>query len=308
MKASNLLFVLTALVCGLLLPQQVRAGSTITGATSITYDADSNIVTGTTMTELDYASQDWYQAVVRGTILDSNNNALASSGTLHDIDRDGTVSATLEVTGTDQMQYTMTGYHIALADIQDYVSGGSYVDYWGFQKVYNGENSYYLYMPFFAPGPGGSIRLRAISLGKTYATVQAKPKVTSGTPTFSSNSIAVTTGSTTLNTEISASTIGLQSGDYAVVEVIQETGNSTAVSFPNPPGQVQNVPLVLGNHTTASFTISAVSATGTYTFTVRIADIFRPSTNGGAPTSLLNNNGVTVNTNGVTSGTLTVHP
>ncbi len=306
MKAPNLLFVLMALVCGLLLPQQARAGSTITGTTSITYDAYSNVVSGMTMTELDYASQDWYQAIVSGSITDSNGTRLASSGTLHDIDRDGIVSATEEVTGTDQMQYRMTGNHIAIADIQDFVIGATYIDYWGFQPIFNGENYYYLYMPFYAPGPSRSTRSRNISLGKTYANVQAKPKVSSGTPTLSSNSIAVTTGSTTLNTDISASTIGLQSGDYAVIEVIQETGSSSAVSFPNPPGQVQTIPLALGNHTTASFTISAVNAVGTYTFTVRIADILRPGTNGGPPTSILNS--TTVNTNGITSGTLTVHP
>lgn len=311
MKASNLLFVLMALTCGLLLPQQARAGSTITGATSITYDADSNIVTGTTMTELDYASQDWYQSVVSGSIKDSNNNVLASSGVLHDIDRDGTVSATVEVTGTDQMEYTMTGSHIALADIQDYVSRGTYIDYWGFQKVYNGEDYYYIYMPFFAPGPGGSIRNRTISLGKTYANAQAKPRLGIESTTFSASSVARTGGSTNLTTSISA-TPGTKPGDQIVVEVTHITGDSTfTYSGIQVSGQTATTTLAPGDKVNVTFTITTASdnqGTGNNTFRVRIYDILRPNGQGGL-TSVYNNNYYTgVSADGATTSVLKVNP
>jgi hypothetical protein len=291
---------LAALVCLLAFSGQARATANINGSTSISYDPWTNLVTGVTTTELDYASQDWYQARVNGSITDANGSLLAGTFA-NDVDRDGTVSVTMQGSAVDQMEYTCTGTHIALADIQDYFQGHYYyVDNYNF-GYYQSESTYRLFFYTFAGvGPMKRRSSRSLDLGKTFATVLAKPRIASAKPTFTPTSIAVNSQATQVDTAISASTVGLQSGDYAVVEIVQETLGATVTYA--PPGQVIEVPLVLGGPANARFTITSVSAAGPFDFTVMISDIRRPNGQGGYQSIL---NQVTVNP-GQTS-TLTVH-
>jgi len=162
------------------------------------------------------------------------------------------------------------------------MSTSYYIDYWGFQPIFNGEDYYYLYMPFFAPGPGGSIRNSTISLGKTYANVDAKPRVAVGTPTLSNDPVTVNAPQTTLTVPISASSVGLQDGDYAVVEVIDETTGAT-IDFTGGPSK--SVTLSRGGTATTAFQVVSASE-ATHNLRVRIADILRPNPQGN-PISIL---------------------
>jgi len=186
-----------------------------------------------------------------------------------------------------------------------------YIDYWSFQQFFNGEDYYYLYMPFFAPGPGGSIRNSTISLGKTYANVQAKPRLGIESTTFSNPSVAKTGGSTDLSATISA-TPGANPGDQVVVEITHTTGNSTfTYEGAQGAGQRTTVPLTSGGNVIATFKITTASnnqGTGDNTFRVRIYDILRPNGQGGF-TSVYNSGYYTgVSTDGVTTSALKVNP
>lgn len=289
---------------------QTNAQAVITGSTLVSYNAFANTVTSISTTELDFAAQDFYTGRVIGTLSDANGNGTnASAG---DTDGDGIASVTLQLPGQDQMTYLARGTYGARVEIQDVAQGVRYLDGWNFQNVYAGGEggySYWLYMPFYGPGPLRYTNLRNLSLGSTSpATIQAKPRVESQTPTFSDDDIMVdsplstTNESTVVMTQVQASSKGLQTGDRVEVEIITRTGNNGAITWTNGR-QVETVNLVLGGSTTVSFPISGISQAGTYTFTTRITDVQRPNGQGGYMSIY---SSVTTNDPGMTSGNLTV--
>ena len=292
-------------------PAQTQAQSVITGSTLISYDAFSNIVTAVSTTELDYAAQDWYSGRVSGSIKDASGNVLAS-GYASDIDRDGTVSVTMQTAGQDQMTYSAQGQYSALVDIQDPALGGYYIDHWNYQNVYRGGEggtNYYIYVPFYAFGPSQRTRLRSLHLGQTNpATVQARPRIESSAPTVMPSTVTVTNSAASVESIVNATTDGLKEGDRAVVEVVKTSVNSSAVTFaPNADGssgQVQRVALTPGGSTAARFNISGVSSAGSYTFRVTVTDVERRNAQG-AYQSVFNQ--VTITSNNSTA-TLTVNP
>lgn len=292
MRTSKPFAALAAVCACLMLGAQARAASVITGSTSISYNAATNTVTGVTTTELDYSAQDWYMGRVNGRVTDANG-AMVAALNASDTDRDGVATATMQTTGVDQMTYTCTGFHLALADILDPALGpGYYIDYWDFTQVFVGpEGGYYhLYQPFYGYGPRRDIRNRNISLGRTFASVQARPRIGLAEQKFEPPAIgrgAATPNSSDLKFKITATTAGLQAGDFAVVEVSQEAGNG---AFTITPGITTNVPLNPGGASDGSFTFSQATSDGTYTYRVRIQDIRRPSpTNPNSSTSIFAN-------------------
>ena len=287
---------------------QSGAQSVITGSTLISYNAYSNTVTSVSTTELDFAAQDYYTGRVFGALSDSNGNGTNASA--YDTDADGTVSVTLQMPGEydaltssgDGRIYSARGTYGARVDIRDPAQGVRYMDYWNFQQVYAGGEggySYWIYMPFIGPGPLRYTNLRNLGLGSASpATIQVKPKVEVSKPTVSPATVTVNNSSATVSTTISATTNGLQTGDVAVIEVIDQNVNSP-VTFINSPGQVITVTLDRGGTVGANFSISGISSPGTYSFRVYISDILR---NG---QSILNRVNV-VNNND--SATITVNP
>jgi hypothetical protein len=174
MKLPKLIAVLATLFLCLLAPRLSDAQSVVTGYTSSSFDFSTGIMTGVVTTELDYSAQDYYQARVSGSIMaDASSTTLAStSGS--DIDRDGTVSLTMQAPGSYGDGYTVRGNHSAIADIQDYSIGtGYYIDRWNFTQVAaNSEGLYYwVYQPFYGYGPSRRVSNRSIFLGATFAFV-----------------------------------------------------------------------------------------------------------------------------------------
>jgi subtilase family serine protease len=145
-------------------------------------------------------------------------------------------------------------------------------------------------MPFYAYGPRKNTRLTNLLISNTFATVQAKPRIDAGTPTATPNPVTTTNPQSSLTAPITASTVGLEQGDFAVVEVINDTAGGT-VTYADGP--VKNVPLVLGGTTTVTFNVTSATV-GSHTLRVRIADIMRPNPNG-PPTSILSRTAVDPN-------------
>src|SRR5215207_4198905 len=124
----------TAFVVCFLFAPLVSAQSVIRGYASCSYDYDTHLVTGVVTTELSYSAQDWYQGMVAGSLY-TDENVLLANGSLKDLDRDGTVSKTMQATDNSSLGYTAKGTNVAIADIQDYAIGTYYIDYWNFQAV-----------------------------------------------------------------------------------------------------------------------------------------------------------------------------
>lgn len=163
----------TAFAVCLLFAPLVSAQSVISGYASCSYDYDTHLVTGVVTTELDYSAQDWYQGMVSATLYTDENVTLAS-GSLKDLDRDGTVSTTMQATDNSSLGYTAKGTNIAIADIQDYAIGTYYVDYWNYQEVLDREGVYhYIYMPYYGYGPSKNTTRSNITLGATMAQAKA---------------------------------------------------------------------------------------------------------------------------------------
>jgi hypothetical protein len=89
---KKIILIATAFAVCFLFAPLVSAQSVINGYASCSYDYDTHLVTGVVTTELDYSSQDWYQAMVNGSLY-TDENVILASGQLKDLDRDGTVSS-----------------------------------------------------------------------------------------------------------------------------------------------------------------------------------------------------------------------
>jgi hypothetical protein len=170
---KKIILIATAFAVCFLFAPLVSAQSVINGYASCSYDYDTHLVTGVVTTELDYSSQDWYQAMVNGSLY-TDENVILASGQLKDLDRDGTVSKTMQATDNSSLGYTAKGTNLAIADIQDPALGiNYYVDYWNYQAVLDREGMYhYIYMPYYGYGPRKRTNIRNITLGATMA--QAK--------------------------------------------------------------------------------------------------------------------------------------
>jgi len=140
---KKIILIATAFAVCFLFAPLVSAQSVINGYASCSYDYDTHLVTGVVTTELDYSSQDWYQAMVNGSLY-TDENVILASGQLKDLDRDGTVSKTMQATDNSSLGYTAKGTNLAIADIQDPALGiNYYVDYWNYQAVLDREGMYH---------------------------------------------------------------------------------------------------------------------------------------------------------------------
>jgi hypothetical protein len=176
MKSPKFIAILATLFLCLLAPRQSDAQSVVTGYTSSSFDLSTGIMTGVVTTELDYSAQDYYQARVTGSIMEDASSTTLASASGNDLDRDGTVSFTMQAPGSVGNGYTVRGRHWALADIQDYSIGtGYYIDRWNFTQVAaNSEGAYYwVYQPFYGYGPSRRVSNRNIFLGTTFAFVNS---------------------------------------------------------------------------------------------------------------------------------------
>lgn len=126
--------------------------------------------------------------------------------------------------------------------------------------------------PFTGPGTGG-----------------VRPQVSISVAAFSPASVTPPgnpTSRVTFTVSASpASAEGLQPGDFAVVEIIKDTGGGNFTYVPS--SQMTNVTLDLGGAAQDSFDVTAVEGTPpeTYRFIIRISDVRRPS--GGGSSSIL---------------------
>ena len=166
---KNISLIATAFAVCFLFAPLVSAQSVISGYASCSYDYDTHLVTGVVTTELSYSAQDWYQGMVAGSLY-TDENVLLANGSLKDLDRDGTVSKTMQATDNSSLGYTAKGTNVAIADIQDYAIGTYYIDYWNFQAVMDREGMYhYIYMPYYGYGPRKNSTRSNITLGATMA-------------------------------------------------------------------------------------------------------------------------------------------
>lgn len=171
---SRVLFILPAIfVIGIALTPNAKAQESSTwGSTSISYDLDSDTLTGTATVDPDYLAADFYDGQVTAHIRDANMNILAS-GT-------GLYSITLQYTGTtDGMEYLMQGSDYMVMYVQDDNPGphfGFYEDYYDYDVyAFEGIDSEDTY-EFEGPGPLVENRTNLINLGETYSqTVVRKP-------------------------------------------------------------------------------------------------------------------------------------
>lgn len=169
-RKTRTLILSAAFVGCLLLSTRASAQALINGYASISYNEDTHVLTGTVTTELDFSAQDWYQGRVIGSIYTEEGDTIAF-GAANDVDRDGTVSVTMQATSDSSLGYTAKGINGAIADVRDFNLGaGWYMDYWNFQEVLGREGDvHYVYMPYYGYGPSRSTRTRNIILGSTLA-------------------------------------------------------------------------------------------------------------------------------------------
>ncbi len=261
--------------------------SIVTGSVLISYDPETNLVTGVATTELDYAAQDWYMGRVTCSLRDGNGNPLASQSA-EDTDGDGTVSVIVQMVGQEGLTtYGARGEYSLRLDIYDPFCGccGCYLDPWNFQRALLGGWGWgpWYCVVFSGHGPFRTMRSNTLFLGGRDVTFQVKPPVTVRQPRFTRNPIRATFDTTDLDVTVKAGRAGLQRGDFAVLEVNLAYGPSNPqVSFADPPGVTVNVELVPGGYTDARFTILSIAPPGNYSLEVRIIDVRRPDGQGGS--------------------------
>ncbi|QUV83013.1 hypothetical protein J8C01_13895 [Chloracidobacterium sp. D] len=261
--------------------------SIVTGSVLISYDPETNLVTGVATTELDYAAQDWYVGQVACSLRDGNGNPLASQSA-EDTDGDGTVSVIVQMVGQEGLTtYGARGEYSLRLDIYDPFCGccGCYLDPWNFQRALLGGWGWgpWYCTVFSGHGPFCTMRSGTLFLGARDVTFQVKPLVAIRRLRFTKNPIKVNIDSTDLDVTVRASRAGLQDRDFAVLEVNLITGPSNPqVSFAYPPGVTDDVELVPGGYTDARFTILSIAPPGNYLLEVRIIDVRRPDGQGGS--------------------------
>ena len=171
--------------CYLLLqPQNAKAQNTYSYST-ITYDAENNIVSSYGQTSPDYNSQVYYGSPqVQSKIVDANGNQLAMQssniGTLS-IDVSGNGSSTYTVlTGHWILSLYRVYYSYSPCNSQYYYSAyNDYYNYQHFTETPSTPNAYGYYI-FFGPGPQCYSYSSATILGQSTATVNVSltPPVT----------------------------------------------------------------------------------------------------------------------------------
>ncbi len=272
--------------------------SIVTGSVLISYDPETNLVTGVATTELDYAAQDWYTGDVSCAILDGAGNRLVNSNA-YDTDGDGTVSVIVQMVGQAGMTYSVEGRYKLWMDIQD--PGGCYVDYWNFPRGFLGSGTigyYWYYTLFFGNGPICRRLTRSMPLGRTTFPVPPRAYVLSKNPTFTANPITAATDQTHVDVDVEVHTAAdvIQPGDLAVLAIsVSSKPPGASVTFAS--GINVNVPLNIADLSTGRFTLS-VSKPGQYRFRVSVVDVRRPDGRGGSYSII---DSVRVNDGGVVS-------
>jgi hypothetical protein len=110
MRRRNILTLLAIAIFCFASAQRASATDVQTyGNTSVDFDPDSGIVSGTTTTT-DLYTMSYYQARVVASLTDQDGNLLAS-GSFTDTQDAGEASVTLQASGTVRNTYTLTGTH-----------------------------------------------------------------------------------------------------------------------------------------------------------------------------------------------------
>ncbi|MFN2452807.1 MAG: hypothetical protein ABR577_01160 [Pyrinomonadaceae bacterium] len=184
MKASTLLTVLLALVCCLLVAEDVRAqggdipeGPSIDGYTSIDYDPDTNTVIAYSETSIShYGVRSFYDAYVYMYIT-NDSGAILANEIGEDYTHTGFTWVTAQVAGDPATTYTANARHKARTRYYDEYYEDFYpyryvIDYWDdyFFGFFEGQSIYQqLYYQFFRPGTDPITRRSPyINLGSTY--------------------------------------------------------------------------------------------------------------------------------------------
>lgn len=172
---SQDILLLIAGCCLLLLSQNATAQNTYSYST-ITYDAENNIVSSYGQTSPDYNSQVYYGSPqVQSKIVDANGNQLAlqssNTGTLSiDVSGNGSSSYTV-LTGHWILSLYRVYYSYSPCDSQYYYSAyNDYYNYRHFTETPSTPNIYGFYI-FFGPGPQCYSYTSATILGQSTATV-----------------------------------------------------------------------------------------------------------------------------------------
>jgi hypothetical protein len=258
--------------------------SIVTGSVLISYDPETNLVTGVATTELDYAAQDWYMGRVTCSLRDGNGNPLASQSA-EDTDGDGTVSVIVQMVGQEGLTtYGARGEYSLRLDIYDPFCGccGCYLDPWNFQRALLGGWGWgpWYCTVFSGHGPFRTMRSGTLFLGGRDVTFQVKPLVAVRQLRFTKNPIRATFDSTDLDVTVRASRAGLQDRDFAVLELnIVDRPSEGQLTFGD---RIIGVRLVPGDITTAMFNIVSSNRAGNYVLEVRIIDVRRPDGQGGS--------------------------
>ena len=275
--------------------------SIVTGSVLISYDPETNLVTGVATTELDYAAQDWYMGRVTCSLRDGNGNSLASQSA-EDTDGDGTVSVIVQTVGQAGMAYSAEGSYKLRLVVQDTI--GRYLDYWDYPagvSAGTGILGYYAWYRGLGPLQWRPTWNRF--LGRLTAPLQ-RALVLSGNPRFTANPITAATGQTHVDVDVEVHTAAdvIQPGDFAVLAIsVSSKPPGASVTFAS--GINVNVPLNIADLSTGRFTLS-VSKPGQYRFRVSVVDVRRPDGQGGSYSIL---NRVTVNAGAVTDPPLTAN-
>jgi hypothetical protein len=275
--------------------------SIVTGSVLISYDPETNLVTGVATTELDYAAQDWYVGQVACSLRDGDGNPLVSQSA-YDTDEDGVVSVIVQTVGQAGMAYSAEGSYKLRLVVQDTI--GRYLDYWDYPAgVSAGTGILGYYAWYRGLGP---LRWRPTwnrFLGRLTAPLQ-RALVLSGNPRFTANPITAATGHTHVDVDVEVHTAAdvIQLGDFAVLAIsVSSKPPGASVNFIS--GTNVNVPLKIADLSTGRFTLS-VSEPGQYRFRVSVVDVRRPDGQGGSYSIL---NRVTVNAGAVTDPPLTAN-
>ena len=149
----------------------------VTGSSSISVDASTNLVTATCETDLDGTAQDYYEAVVHCDVFDGYGNAVAQGYNHDNYGNLGYAIAVVTFTGTPGTTYIAQATHSAIATLGDYAipPPGKPAPFEFLDEYYFGfyESQQYTYPdshPWYGPGPPVMRRRSAIVVGGTKAT------------------------------------------------------------------------------------------------------------------------------------------
>ena len=198
-------------------------GQSVSGSTTVDIDPDTGMVTATCETDVDWASQGYYQPIVSCLLQDGDGNYITSG---QEQDFNGTVSAVvvLQVQGVAGTTYVATGDHMAMFTLptdspEDDPCGFCQIDEYNFQEIsnefFNGGVPYAYPITFYGPGPEEETPAHVILIANTTAAGKAAPLIESNCETNISTSRLLATWGT-LGCHVGAQVYAVQPNESCV--------------------------------------------------------------------------------------------